>query len=242
MTNSNKSVTEAISDLTFKEFLPGGLTVLCGSTGTGKTIFSAQLAHEFLSGGGKVLWITTEELPSTLRSEMKRFGWDAEKFESDSKLSILDAVSPARLGYSQSFGNGTLGLDPTGMLIVISDQLRSNEHGSSPKLLVVVDSVSRLLLSCDARSVIDFVSCLNSRMENYNITGLATISEGAHDEKTLNALAFSSTGTIRFRIKDNENENHRRRQLRIETMRGRRHIDEWKDYSITESGFNIVTR
>jgi KaiC/GvpD/RAD55 family RecA-like ATPase len=231
------NISEALSDLTFKGSLPSGLTMLSGSSGCGKTIFAAQLAHEFLSSGGKVLWITTEELPTTLKSEMKRFGWNVEKYESDSKLSILDAVSPARLGFSQGVGSGTVGLDPTGMLIVISDQLRANEGKS--KLLVVIDSISRLLLTCDLRSVVDFVSCVSSRMENYRITGLATISEGAHDEKTLNSLIFSSTGTIRFRIR--EEDDKRLKQLRIETLRGQRHIDEWKDYSITDSGFDIVT-
>lgn len=232
-----KSVTDALGDLTFKESLPSGLTMLSGTSGCGKTVFAAQLAHEFLSAGGKVLWITTEELPSTLKSEMKNFGWNVEKYESDSKLTILDAVSPARLGFSQGVGSGTVGLDPTGMLIVISDQLRANEGKS--KLLVIIDSISRLLLTCDLRAVVDFVSCISSRMENYKVTGLATISEGAHDEKTLNALIFSSTGTIRFRMR--EQNDKRLKQLRIETLRGRKHIDDWKDFSITDSGFNVVT-
>ncbi|MHB8567141.1 MAG: RAD55 family ATPase [Nitrososphaerales archaeon] len=230
------NITQALSDLTFKESLPGGLTVLSGTSGCGKTIFSEQYAHEFLFAGGKVLWITTEELPTSLKSGMARFGWNIEKYETESRFAILDAVTPARLGFSQSLGNGTLSLDPTGMLIVISDQMRANES-SKVKLLVVIDSISRLLLSCDPRSVIDFVSCISSRMENYGVSGLATISEGAHDERTLNALTFSCAGTIRFRIRE-ENEK-RRRQFRIETLRGRRHIDAWKDYSITDAGFNI---
>jgi KaiC/GvpD/RAD55 family RecA-like ATPase len=233
-----KSISQAINELTFKESLPDGLTLLCGSSGTGKTIFSQEFAFEFLEAGGRVLWITTEELPSNLKSGMSKFGWDTSKYESNGKFVVLDAVSPARLGLSENIGRGTLGLDPTGMLIVISEQLRQADPDSSQgKLLLVLDSISRLLLSCDPKSVIDFVSCTSSRMENYRVKGFATISEGAHDEKTLNALTFSCAGTVRFRIRDDGEA--RVRQLRLETIRGRRHIDTWKDYAITEKGLDV---
>ncbi|HZW57343.1 MAG TPA: RAD55 family ATPase [Nitrososphaerales archaeon] len=243
------SLSQAVDALTFSESLPDGLTILSGESGCGKTIFCQQFAHEALEKGSRVLWITTEELPSNLRAGMERFGWGTSKYDSLGKLTILDAVSPARLGLSENIGRGTLGLDPTGMLIVLSEQLRSADSapnggpGSSSgsggigKLLLIFDSISRLLLSCDSKSVIDFVSCLSSRMENYRIKGFATISEGAHDERTLNALRFSCAGTIRFRVKEQGDE--RVRQLRLETMRGRKHMDSWKSYAITDHGLEV---
>lgn len=232
-----KSVSQAIRGLTYDGFIPNGLTILSGASGTGKTIFSQQLAYETMLDGGKVLWITTEELPSTLRTSMSKFGWNTERYESAGKLQILDAVSPARLGMSENVGSGVLGLDPTGMLIVVSEQLRQENPTDQSKFLIIIDSISRLLLSCETKPVIDFVACLNSRLENYRVKGLATIAEGAHDEMILNALTFSSTGTIRFRI--NEENDERNRQLRIETLRGRRHDDKWKNYKITNSGLDL---
>ena len=232
------SITRAIAELTYDECLPDGLMMLSGPSGCGKTVFAEHYANENLQSGGRVLWITTEELPVSLKSAMARFGWDVAKYEMSSRFMMLDAASPARLGFSENLGHGTLGMDPTGMLIAISEQLRRTEPETEKKrLLVVVDSVSRLLLSCDPRSVIDFVSCLSSRMENFKVTGLATISEMAHDEKTLNALIFSCAGTIRFRIK--EEGDVRKRQFRLETLRGRKHMDAWRTYQITDSGFEI---
>ena len=233
-----KSLSEAIRELTFKEPLPDGLTLLSGTSGVGKTIFSQQYSFEFLESGGKVLWITTEELPMNLRAGMARFGWDISKFESDGRFTILDAVSPARLGLSESLGRGTLGLDPTGILIVISDQpeasrSRSHTWRFAPRHRLRVKALTLLR----PEIVIDFVSCLCSRMENYRAKGFATISEGAHDEKTLNALTFSCTGTIRFRIR--EEDSSRLRQFRLETMRGRRHEDSWKNYAIREKGIEV---
>jgi KaiC/GvpD/RAD55 family RecA-like ATPase len=215
------------------------LTILSGAHGCGKTIFSQQYAYEILQSGGKVLWITTEELPSTLREGMKTFGWNTDRFEIEHTLVIYDSVSPARLGLSENIGHGMLGLDPTGMLIVITEQLRNLEKESrgSDGFLLVLDSLSRLLLTCDPKAVIDFVSCLNSRMENARVRGFATVSEEVHEEKLLNSLIFSSSGTIRFRVK--EHNDQRLRQFRVETMHGRAHDDAWKNYEITNSGLDI---
>ncbi|MGI0090210.1 MAG: RAD55 family ATPase [Nitrososphaerales archaeon] len=218
--------------------MPNGLAVLSGASGTGKTIFAEQYAYETLQNGGRVLWITTEELPSTLRTSMARFGWRTDRYEKEGKFQIFDAVSPARLGLSENIGKGVMGLDPTGMLIVISEQLRRTDTSVDlDKYLIVLDSISRLLLSCDTKSVVDFISCLSSRLENFRTRGIATISEGAHDEKILNALTFSSTGAIRFRIM--EEDEQRTRQLRIETLKGRRHDDSWKSYAITNTGLDV---
>ena len=171
---------------------------------------------------------------------MKGFGWNVANFENDKRFVIFDSVSPARLGLSENLGHGMLGLDPTGMLIVITAELRNVERDTrgAGSFLLVLDSISRLLLTCDVKAVIDFVSCLNSRMENARVRGLATLSEDVHEEKLLNSLLFSSSGTIRFRIKE-ENE-ARNRQFRIETLRGRAHDDSWKDYTITNSGLDIA--
>jgi KaiC/GvpD/RAD55 family RecA-like ATPase len=169
---------------------------------------------------------------------MSRFGWKVDRYESGSKFQIVDAVSPARLGSSANMGRGALGLDPTGMLILVTEQLKQAEsERNSSKLLIVIDSVSRLLLACETKSVIDFVSCLSSRLESYQTKGIATVAEGAHDNQTLSALTFSSNGTIRFKIIE-EGEN-RYRQLRLEALRGRKHDDRWKNYMITSTGFDM---
>lgn len=233
-----KNVSEAISALTYKEMLPCGLTLLSGASGTGKTVLAQQYAYENLLDNGTVLWITTEELPQTLRARMTKFGWRTDRFESEGRFKVMDVVSSSRLGMSENLGSGVLDLDPTGMLIIITEELkRAVSSRNTEKFLLVMDSVSRLLLSCETKSVIDFVSCLNSRLENYHTRGIITVTDGAHDDRVLNALTFSSTGTLRFRIK--EEGERRLHQFRIETLRGRHHDDSWKNYTITNTGLDI---
>jgi KaiC/GvpD/RAD55 family RecA-like ATPase len=232
-----KSLQNSLAELTFGEALPDGITLLSGANGCGKTAFCEQYAYEFLDSGGKVAWITTEELPSSLRASLKKFGWITDRFENDQTLLFYDAVSPSRLGLSENAGRGMLGIDPTGILIAISEQIRS--EAKPERFMLVIDSISRLLLSCEPKAVIDFLSCLNSRMENARVKGFATVSEDVHEEKLLNSLIFSTAGTIRFRMK--EVSDRRQRQLRVEILRGRKHDDSWKNYTIGSAGIEIET-
>jgi KaiC/GvpD/RAD55 family RecA-like ATPase len=233
--SAGKGLFGSLEELTYGEPLPDGVTLLSGANGCGKTAFCEQYVFEELKSGGKVAWITTEELPSSLRMSLKKFGWNTDTYESEKLLIFYDAVSPSRLGLSEHAGHGMLGLDPTGILIALSEQIRSETKPE--KFVLVIDSISRLLLSCDQKAVVDFLSCLNSRMENARVRGFATVSEDVHEERLLNSLIFSTAGTIRFRMKDIDET--RQRQLRVEILRGRKHDDSWKNYVITSSGVEI---
>ena len=57
---------------------------------------------------------------------MLRFGWQIDRYEAEGKFQFIDAVSPARLGLSENIGGGVLGLDPTGMLIVVSERAETD--------------------------------------------------------------------------------------------------------------------
>jgi circadian clock protein KaiC len=69
-------------DMLFKEGIPRGASVTIeGGPGSGKTIFCLNMTHEFCKKGMKVLYMSFEEPESRLKSHMKNFGWDVEKYE-----------------------------------------------------------------------------------------------------------------------------------------------------------------
>jgi circadian clock protein KaiC len=80
-------------DFIAKGGLPEGRTALvCGSAGSGKTIFMTQ----FLIAGiencdQKGIFVTFEEQPRELRRNMLGFGWDIESYESAQKWGFVDA-------------------------------------------------------------------------------------------------------------------------------------------------------
>jgi KaiC/GvpD/RAD55 family RecA-like ATPase len=72
---------------------PNTLTVLIGSSGTGKTLFSLQFLLEGLHHGEDALYATLEEPPEQIVEEAILMGWnDVEKYADEGKLIFLKTV------------------------------------------------------------------------------------------------------------------------------------------------------
>ena len=70
--------------------IPSGASILvCGGTGSGKTILNLQLLTEACKQGKKCVYITLEEAEQRLINHMYDFGWDAYKFIKEKKLRFL---------------------------------------------------------------------------------------------------------------------------------------------------------
>jgi KaiC/GvpD/RAD55 family RecA-like ATPase len=77
---------------------PRGRTILVsGMTGTGKTILAMQFIYNGALKGEPGIYLTLEEKPKNIRTEMARFGMDIPKMEKEGKIAIIDA-SLVRLG------------------------------------------------------------------------------------------------------------------------------------------------
>jgi len=80
----------------------GSTNLISGAAGTGKTILCAQFIWEGLRRGEACMFITLEEGPEDIIGDVRRFGWDFEKYIKDKKLfleyrdpfQITDITSP----------------------------------------------------------------------------------------------------------------------------------------------------
>src|SRR3972149_676105 len=71
--------------------LAGGVHILAGGPGTGKTIFASQFAFNAASKQGKkVIYATFEESAEYFRRNMKMFGMDFAPLEREGMIRILD--------------------------------------------------------------------------------------------------------------------------------------------------------
>lgn len=77
-------------------FLKGSTILVSGGAGTGKTIFCSQFILEGLKRGEICMFITLEERPEDIIGDVKRFGWDFEKYVQDKKL-ILECQDPFQI-------------------------------------------------------------------------------------------------------------------------------------------------
>ncbi|WP_414623622.1 circadian clock protein KaiC [Calothrix sp. CCY 0018] len=79
-------------DLISEGGLPiGRTTLVVGSAGCGKTIFSCQFLIEGIKRGETGVYVTFEESPQNIRKNMRGFGWDIAKLEETGKWYFVDA-------------------------------------------------------------------------------------------------------------------------------------------------------
>jgi circadian clock protein KaiC len=77
-------------DALLVEGIPKGASVIiCGGTGSGKTILNLQIMAMACRTGKKCLYLTLEESEARLIDHMADFGWDAKKYISEGKLRFL---------------------------------------------------------------------------------------------------------------------------------------------------------
>ena len=81
----------------FDELLGGGLPkgkciLIVGGPGSGKTIFAMQYLVNGARKEERGLYITLDEKPDHVKTEMASFGWDIDKLEREGKILLLDAT------------------------------------------------------------------------------------------------------------------------------------------------------
>ncbi len=77
-------------------FIKGSTILLCGSTGTGKTIFSCQFIWHGLQKGENGVYLTLEEEKESIIKCAEDFGWDFKKYINQKKL-IVESIFPSSL-------------------------------------------------------------------------------------------------------------------------------------------------
>jgi circadian clock protein KaiC len=80
-------------DLIAQGGLPRGRTTLvAGTAGSAKTVFAAQFLMEGIARGDEHgVFVTFEEPPGDIRGNMRGFGWDIARWETDGKWAFVDA-------------------------------------------------------------------------------------------------------------------------------------------------------
>lgn len=99
---------QGLDELIEGGFIRGSTILVTGGTGTGKTTFCAQFIREGLKRNEPGVYITLEEDPEDIKNDLKRFGFNFERFEksglfcfvyqnpfeiSDISSSIVDAIN-----------------------------------------------------------------------------------------------------------------------------------------------------
>ena len=71
-------------------------TLVAGSAGSAKTVFAAQFLVEGIKAGQNGVFVTFEEPPRKIRSNLLSFGWDVAAWEAEGKWLFVDASPDPR--------------------------------------------------------------------------------------------------------------------------------------------------
>ncbi|HAU0206987.1 TPA: circadian clock protein KaiC [Legionella pneumophila] len=89
-TNKAKTGIKGLDDILNGGYLKNKPTLLKGSPGTGKTIFTLFFTHEQLKSNNSVIYVTCDESPEQILAHMDGFNLESSKFLQEGKLLILD--------------------------------------------------------------------------------------------------------------------------------------------------------
>jgi circadian clock protein KaiC len=233
--NVNRKTATGIAG--FDAITGGGLptgrtTLLTGSPGSGKTIFSLQfLIYGAQTGNAPGIFVAFEESPKRLLQNLHDFEWNVPALVPQ-KLYFVDARTTPDLVQSGDF-------DLSGMLATLGAQTRAMK---ARRIVFDALDIALSLLPDDAarrREVYRLHEWLLAR----ELTGIITAKDSGEETRTLGSPPF---GFMQFMVDCAVVLNHRvsqgvsQRNLRVQKYRGSSFDENESPYVIGKGGFDVA--
>lgn len=204
-------------------FKPGSVTMVGGGAGSGKSIFSMQFLMDGIEKANEsAVYITFEQTPEALFSDMQRFNFDLEDKVKKKKLIVLH-YTPEQVEKVLQSGGGTVrdAIEEIGAKRVVIDSL------TAFALLHETDSEQR-------RALLQ----LFEAVKKWGCTTLVISEKEPDPEKHLSdTMEFEADGVIL--IYNIRRGHERERSLEIFKMRGIHHSQRIYPLTITDKGIHI---
>ncbi len=200
------------------------VTLVAGSAGSGKSIFSAQFIYNGIVKYNEYgLYICFEEKKENFFRHMAQFGWDLEKLEKEKKLVFLE-YTPEQVKKMIEEGGG-----------IVESILSKNKVQR-----LVIDSITAFtLLFKDEVSKKEAALSLFELLRNWKVTSIITgeVDEEDIERQKTGELQFEADAVmLLYFIKE---QNIRKRALEILKMRGTKHAKRIFPMEITNKGVEI---
>ncbi|UCZ52421.1 circadian clock protein KaiC [Bacillus shivajii] len=197
--------------------------ILEGGPGTGKTNIGMQfLVKGILEHDEPGIYVTFEELPTQLYSDMAQFGWDLKSLERDNKLRIL-CLSPKIL-LNEVFKKD-------GLIESLINELQCKR--------IVIDSISLLKYGFDEEEKYrqKFYAFRNA-LKKYSLTSVLINEQNTSPTGQVPLEYFIVDGVFSLKLKENY-EIYRKRTLEVRKMRGTK-IELGEHIFVIEEGEGVI--
>jgi len=207
------------------------LTLVAGTAGSGKTVFAAQFLATGIEAGEPGVFVTFEERPEGIRRNMRAFGWDIERWESEEQWAFVDA-SP-RQG-DTVFSGGEYDLSP-----LLTRVTNAAERIKARR--VAIDSIGALVSQfAEAAPARQALFRLAEALERAGVTTVMT-AERTEDYGPIARLGFEEFVADNVVILRNALDGEkRRRTIEVLKMRGCSHLKGEHLFTLLDEGIVIV--
>lgn len=225
-----RTLIEGFDDISHGGMPVGRTTLISGTSGTGKTLFSVQFLYNGITYFDEPgVFVTFEESPADIIKNAYSFGWDLQQLVDEGKLFILDA-SPDPEG-QDIVGN----FDLSALIERIQYAIRKYKARR-----VSIDSVTAVFQQYDAASVVRReIFRLVARLKQVGATTIMTTErvEEYGPVARFGVEEFVSDNVVIVRnVLEGE---RRRRTMEILKLRGTTHMKGEYPFTITNDGINI---
>ncbi len=212
--------------------LPRGRpTLLSGSSGSGKTILSMEIAYRSVAEHGRpTVFFTMEEPAIDIVRNVKRMGWNIDPLIRDGKLVIID-LSPAPVSI-QEVGD----YDLEGFIVQIRHAVAEINAQ-----VVVIDSIGALFLQfSDAASIRREIYRITYVLRELNVTSVLTAERlaeyGPVSRFGVEEFVSDSIIVLRNVLRAEKV----RRTIQVVKMRGDSHLSGEYPFTISRGGISIL--
>ncbi|MHA2292546.1 MAG: RAD55 family ATPase [Candidatus Hodarchaeales archaeon] len=223
-----------------KGFPRGHTLLVSGGPGSGKTTFGIQFLYTGATQHGESgVYVTLDEDPIDIKTNMAKFGWDLKKLEDEKKLAFIN-ISPVRAAPSEGSGLIQIGMKEF-RLIKLLEAIKQGINEVNAKR-VIVDPLTIFTLQYPDEverryAVRDLMRDLRKRgSTNFLISEL----RGTGLEREHQFEEYLAQGVILLRtfLKDSKLV----RVFQVEKMRGLAIDNQPRPYTITDQGIEVFSK
>jgi len=185
-----KQVTTGSKDL--DKFFEGGLpygrnTFICGTPGSGKTVFAYSFIAQGLREGDLCVYSFSNETEKEITEGLKFVGLEnTSSYKKKGQLEFLKLTDPE----DQRVCNITSDIT-TGYLFDIKKTINkviSKRKNKDVKIRFVFNTLLKLIMLCDSKTIYRFVSDLTNFLKEKEVTTIFLLQKGSGDTNILNAI------------------------------------------------------
>ncbi|MEM3833140.1 MAG: RAD55 family ATPase [Thermoprotei archaeon] len=241
-----KTGISLLDTVLYKGFPLNSFITISGEGGIGKTFMLQQLAINFLRRGFSVIYLVSDDTPRSVIQNMSITGWNINKYIKAKRVIFIDCITlKIRKPIEEETSHIVYVENPKNLPLVTSTLFSVVENLSSPKAIVLIDSLTELMSSAEPLMILDAVKSIRENIAKAKkIPLFASVHFGIKGfDEIEQIIDYLVDGIIDLRYDPYlMQQGILVRQIRVRKIKGAPHKNQWIHYKIERSGISALSK